>query len=402
MAHVVTAPISLRSLYILRAVTILATRGDITRFETPRPLMSVLGRVPSAGTRASHRRRGQRPPAGRPADHIPRLSDPALPPNGGARVISPDGVTADPPQRRQTTRQLAIHNRRRPHHTQIPGPVNSMKVGYWRVSCVGLWRFAVRLAPDLSRSAAGDACLTPRLFVRPAIVAVSIAGMVLRHIAGAAFVRRPKIVIHTDKHAGCAGATIGGVCHCHHLGGPHIPASVGGGRDLQERQSADGSFGATVLGVRERVLGTIGFGLECYGPGAGREDREAGVGPAGPTRHRDGADAGYVSFDDFGVPLAELVVALRRGRQGYGGCQCDGQGRQPPRGGGGGDEVCQEAFHSMDPFSLVFTARTIGRESPPVKPRRARAPRLATVHTCIGDFIPVVFRRWHRAPGWPS
>ncbi len=27
---------------------------------------------------------------------------------------------------------------------------------------------------------------------------------------------------------------------------------------------------------------------------------------------------------------------------------------------------------------------------------------LATVHTCIGDFIPVVFRRWHRAPGWPS
>ncbi len=25
---------------------------------------------------------------------------------------------------------------------------------------------------------------------------------------------------------------------------------------------------------------------------------------------------------------------------------------------------CQEAFHSMDPFRLVFTARTIGRDGP--------------------------------------
>ncbi len=33
---------------------------------------------------------------------------------------------------------------------------------------------------------------------------------------------------------------------------------------------------------------------------------------------------------------------------------------------------------------------------------RTAAQDLATVHTCIGDFIPVVFRRWHRAPGWPS
>ena len=31
-----------------------------------------------------------------------------------------------------------------------------------------------------------------------------------------------------------------------------------------------------------------------------------------------------------------------------------------------------------------------------------RARELATVHTCIGDFIPVVFRRWHHAPGFPS
>ncbi|MCY4191016.1 MAG: hypothetical protein OXD42_06805, partial [Rhodospirillaceae bacterium] len=29
------------------------------------------------------------------------------------------------------------------------------------------------------------------------------------------------------------------------------------------------------------------------------------------------------------------------------------------------------------------------------------AANLATVHTCIGDFIPVVFRRWHHAPGFP-
>ncbi len=47
LAPVVTALISLRGIHILSAVTILAERCDITRFDTPRQLMSVLGLVPS-------------------------------------------------------------------------------------------------------------------------------------------------------------------------------------------------------------------------------------------------------------------------------------------------------------------------------------------------------------------
>ncbi|MCY4006121.1 MAG: transposase [Rhodobacteraceae bacterium] len=54
----VTALISLRGLHILRAVTIRAARGDITRFTTPRPLMSVHGRVPSERASGSKRRTG--------------------------------------------------------------------------------------------------------------------------------------------------------------------------------------------------------------------------------------------------------------------------------------------------------------------------------------------------------
>jgi len=43
----VEALIRLRGLDVLSAVTVLAELGDITRFDNPRQLMSVLGRVPS-------------------------------------------------------------------------------------------------------------------------------------------------------------------------------------------------------------------------------------------------------------------------------------------------------------------------------------------------------------------
>ncbi len=58
LAPVVTALISLRGLHILSAMMILAARGDTTRFDTPRELMSVLGRVPSEHSSGSRRRTG--------------------------------------------------------------------------------------------------------------------------------------------------------------------------------------------------------------------------------------------------------------------------------------------------------------------------------------------------------
>ena len=54
----VTALISLRGIHILSAVTILAELGDITRFDTPRQLMSFLGPVPSERSPGPKRRTG--------------------------------------------------------------------------------------------------------------------------------------------------------------------------------------------------------------------------------------------------------------------------------------------------------------------------------------------------------
>ncbi|MCY4196437.1 MAG: transposase [Rhodobacteraceae bacterium] len=53
-----TALISLRGLHILSAVTIRAALGDITRFTTPRQLMSFLGLVPSERASGPKRRTG--------------------------------------------------------------------------------------------------------------------------------------------------------------------------------------------------------------------------------------------------------------------------------------------------------------------------------------------------------
>jgi len=57
-APLVEALISLRGIHILSAVTILAELGDITRFDTPRPGMRVLGRVPSERSSGPRRRTG--------------------------------------------------------------------------------------------------------------------------------------------------------------------------------------------------------------------------------------------------------------------------------------------------------------------------------------------------------
>ncbi len=58
MGRGVTALISRRGLHILSAVTILAELGDITRFDTPRQLMRVLGLVPSERSSGPRRRTG--------------------------------------------------------------------------------------------------------------------------------------------------------------------------------------------------------------------------------------------------------------------------------------------------------------------------------------------------------
>ncbi|MCY4448152.1 MAG: IS110 family transposase [Chloroflexi bacterium] len=55
---VVEALISLRGVNVLTAVTVLAELGDLTRFDTPRQLMSHLGLVPSEHSSGPRRRQG--------------------------------------------------------------------------------------------------------------------------------------------------------------------------------------------------------------------------------------------------------------------------------------------------------------------------------------------------------
>ena len=55
---VVEALISLRGVNVLTAVTVLAELGDITRFDSPRQLMSFLGLIPSEHSSGSRRRQG--------------------------------------------------------------------------------------------------------------------------------------------------------------------------------------------------------------------------------------------------------------------------------------------------------------------------------------------------------
>ena len=55
---VVEVLISLRGVNVLTAVTVLAELGDITRFDSPRQLMSFLGLIPSEHSSGSRRRQG--------------------------------------------------------------------------------------------------------------------------------------------------------------------------------------------------------------------------------------------------------------------------------------------------------------------------------------------------------
>ena len=55
----VEALISLRGVDVITAVTVLAELGDLTRFDSPRQLMSYLGLVPSEHSSGSHRRQGR-------------------------------------------------------------------------------------------------------------------------------------------------------------------------------------------------------------------------------------------------------------------------------------------------------------------------------------------------------
>jgi len=61
---VVAASQALRGVQFLAAVTLLAERGELTRFATPRPLMSYLGLVPSEHARGERRRQGSSPTTG--------------------------------------------------------------------------------------------------------------------------------------------------------------------------------------------------------------------------------------------------------------------------------------------------------------------------------------------------
>ena len=58
LSPVVEALISLRGVNVLTAVTVLAELGDITRFDSPRQLMSFLGLIPSEHSSGSRRRQG--------------------------------------------------------------------------------------------------------------------------------------------------------------------------------------------------------------------------------------------------------------------------------------------------------------------------------------------------------
>jgi transposase len=55
---VVEAIQALRGVQFLAAVTLIAELGDLTRFETPRPLMSYLGLVPGEHSSGERRRQG--------------------------------------------------------------------------------------------------------------------------------------------------------------------------------------------------------------------------------------------------------------------------------------------------------------------------------------------------------
>ena len=57
-APVVEAIQALRGVQVSAAVTLIAELGELTRFETPRQLMSYLGLIPSEYTTGEHRRRG--------------------------------------------------------------------------------------------------------------------------------------------------------------------------------------------------------------------------------------------------------------------------------------------------------------------------------------------------------
>jgi transposase len=55
---------ALRGLNLTGAVTLIAEVGDLTRFDTPRKLMSYLGLTPSEYSFGPHRRQGGIPKAG--------------------------------------------------------------------------------------------------------------------------------------------------------------------------------------------------------------------------------------------------------------------------------------------------------------------------------------------------
>jgi transposase len=58
LAPVVKALMALRGVKLITAMTIMAELGDITRFDSPRQLMSFLGLVPSETSSGATRRRG--------------------------------------------------------------------------------------------------------------------------------------------------------------------------------------------------------------------------------------------------------------------------------------------------------------------------------------------------------
>ncbi|MCY4326422.1 MAG: transposase [Rhodobacteraceae bacterium] len=135
-----TALISLRGLHILRAVTIRAARGDITRFTTPRPLMSVHGRVPSERASGSKRRTGGITKTG----------------NGPVRRIRVEAawnyrVPARKTRHLQAQKRLCARTRRlsavRKHHGKVTTAVARERVGV-----IGAIVCAVNARPQASRA----------------------------------------------------------------------------------------------------------------------------------------------------------------------------------------------------------------------------------------------------------
>ena len=58
LAPVVEALMALRGIKLITAMTVMAELGDITRFDSPRQLMSFLGLVPSEASSGPNRRQG--------------------------------------------------------------------------------------------------------------------------------------------------------------------------------------------------------------------------------------------------------------------------------------------------------------------------------------------------------